>query len=191
MEKEVFQELTIKLIQIIKKGLIRFFERKKTNSKISKNRECCRNAPFLNMNKNYIKNAVEQIKIEEGFRNTPYICTNGYLTVGYGKRVDYIDLDEKTAENWLFEDSKELDKRIEDSFNWYADSPDSVKEVVLDMCYQMGISGFRKFKKTIYYLETEQYFEASEEMMDSKWARKDSPNRALRNSKKIKLQGEQ
>ena len=143
------------------------------------------------MKKNYIKKAVEQIKVEEGFRSTPYICTNGYLTVGYGKRVDYISVDEKTAENWLFEDSEKLDKRIEESFNWYANSPDPVKEVVLDMCYQMGISGFSKFKKTIYYLETEQYLDASEEMMDSKWARKDSPNRALRNSKKIKLQGEQ
>ena len=54
----------------------------------------------------------------------------------------------------------------------------------------MGISGFRKFKKTIYYLETEQYLEASEEMLDSKWARKDSPARALRLSEKIKIQGE-
>ena len=46
------------------------------------------------------------------------------------------------------------------------------------MVYQMGLSAFSKFKKTIYLLETEQYKDAAEEMLDSKWARKDSPNRA-------------
>ena len=35
-----------------------------------------------------------------------------------------------------------------------------------------------KFKKTIYLLETEQYEEASIEMLDSLWA-KQTPNRAI------------
>ena len=45
------------------------------------------------------------------------------------------------------------------------------------MCYQLGLSGFSKFKKTIYLLETEQYEDASVEMLDSLWA-KQTPNRA-------------
>jgi lysozyme len=45
------------------------------------------------------------------------------------------------------------------------------------MCYQLGLSGFSKFKKTIYYLETQQYDEAADEMLDSLWA-KQTPNRA-------------
>ena len=45
------------------------------------------------------------------------------------------------------------------------------------MCYQLGQSGFSKFKKTIYLLESEQYDEASIEMLDSLWA-KQTPNRA-------------
>ena len=52
------------------------------------------------------------------------------------------------------------------------------------MCYQMGISGFSKFKKTIYYLETEQYEEASTECLDSLWA-KQTPNRAKEVSEAI------
>ena len=52
------------------------------------------------------------------------------------------------------------------------------------MCYQIGVSGFNKFKKTIYYLETEQYEEASLEMLDSLWA-KQTPNRAKELSKQI------
>ena len=45
------------------------------------------------------------------------------------------------------------------------------------MCYQLGISGFSKFKKTIYLIETEQYEDASIEMLDSLWA-KQTPSRA-------------
>ena len=52
------------------------------------------------------------------------------------------------------------------------------------MCYQLGLSGFSKFKKTIYYLETEQYEEASIEMLDSLWA-KQTPNRAKELSAEI------
>ena len=49
---------------------------------------------------------------------------------------------------------------------------------LLDLVYQLGIKGFSRFKKSIYLLETEQYEEAAEELLDSKWARSDSPNRA-------------
>ena len=52
------------------------------------------------------------------------------------------------------------------------------------MCYQLGLRGFSKFKKTIYYLETEQYDEASIEMLDSLWA-KQTPGRAKELSKYI------
>ena len=53
------------------------------------------------------------------------------------------------------------------------------------MCYQLGISGFSKFKKTIYLLETEQYEEASVEMLDSLWA-KQTPRRAKELSEVIR-----
>ena len=53
------------------------------------------------------------------------------------------------------------------------------------MCYQLGVNGFSKFKKTIYLLETEQYEEASIEMLDSLWA-KQTPNRAQELSQEVK-----
>ena len=59
-----------------------------------------------------------------------------------------------------------------------------VKKVVINMCYQLGLRGFSKFKKTIYYLETEQYEEASIECLDSLWA-KQTPNRAKELSEQL------
>jgi len=75
-------------------------------------------------------------------------------------------------------------------FDWYKDAPQEVKEVVINMCYQLGINGFSKFKQTIYYLETEQYPEASEEMLDSLWYRQ-TPNRAKELSDTIKYIGKE
>ena len=75
-------------------------------------------------------------------------------------------------------------QRILIAFTWFEDIDVKAKGVVVEMCYQLGLRGFSKFKKTIYYLETEQYEEASIEMLDSLWA-KQTPNRAKELSAEI------
>ena len=70
-----------------------------------------------------------------------------------------------------------LELDISNKFEWFETSHYIVRDVVINMCYQLGLTGFSKFKQTIYYLETEQYEEASLEMLDSLWA-KQTPNRA-------------
>ena len=120
----------------------------------------------------------KRIKEHEGFSPVVYKCPNGYDTVGYGQRVKYLKVTEEQAEQWLVDEVKDLQRRISATFDWWEESPEDVKNVVISMVYQMGLKSFSSFKKTIYLLETEQYECASEEMLDSKWARKDSPNRA-------------
>ena len=53
------------------------------------------------------------------------------------------------------------------------------------MCYQLGVSGVSKFKKTLEYLENNEFKMASREMLDSLWARQ-TPNRAKKLSEIIK-----
>ena len=120
---------------------------------------------------------INQIKKHEGFRSTVYKCTEGYDTIGYGFAIKDLELDEDIAELILMRKLDNLQKRIASVFGWYYNSPKEVQDIVTNMCYQLGISGFSKFKKTVYYLETEQYEEASIEMLDSLWA-KQTPNRA-------------
>ena len=76
-------------------------------------------------------------------------------------------------------------ERIRKTFPWVNDAPIEIQDVVVDMCYQLGVSGFSKFKKTIYLLETEQYEEASIEMLDSLWA-KQTPSRAKELSEEVR-----
>ena len=122
-------------------------------------------------------NLIDDIKKHEGIRARVYQCTEGYDTIGYSFAIKDLELTEHIADQILMKKLSELNLKIIDRFKWYFTSPQKVQDVVVNMCYQMGISGFSKFKKTIYYLETEQYEEAADEMLDSLW-HKQTPNRS-------------
>tara|TARA_B100000519_G_scaffold189850_1_gene188754 strand:+ start:38 stop:442 length:405 start_codon:yes stop_codon:yes gene_type:complete len=122
-------------------------------------------------------NLIDNIKKHEGFRSRVYKCTEGYDTIGYGFAIKDLEIEKDIADIILERKIEKLTKRIILTLDWYNNSPKIVQDVVFEMCYQLGISGFSKFKKTIYYLETEQYEEAADEMLDSLW-HKQTPTRS-------------
>ncbi|QDP59705.1 MAG: putative endolysin [Prokaryotic dsDNA virus sp.] len=128
---------------------------------------------------------LERIKHHEGFRSRVYKCTEGYDTIGYGFAIKDLEMDEDIAELILMKKLDDLMNRIMKTFHWWRSAEDNVKDVVIEMCYQLGVRGFSKFKKTIDHLENKRYAKASVEMLDSKWARQ-TPNRALELSNIIK-----
>ena len=132
-----------------------------------------------------LKNILEDIKKHEGFRSKVYKCTEGYDTIGYGFAIKDLEIDESVADLILMKKLHTLLQRILVAFPWFQNINDEAKGVIINMCYQLGIRGFSKFKKTIYLLETEQYEEASVEMLDSLWA-KQTPNRAKELSEKLR-----
>ncbi len=124
-----------------------------------------------------LKEIMKDIKIHEGFKPKVYKCTEGYDTIGYGFAIKDLIIDEDVADLILMKKLFILLERIHIAFAWFKEIDDKAKGVVVNMCYQIGLRGFSKFKKTIYYLETQQYEEAADEMLDSLWA-KQTPNRA-------------
>ena len=67
---------------------------------------------------------------------------------------------------------------LAEKYDWFLSAPVEVKDIVMNMNYQLGVSAFSKFKKTIQYIKVKDYKAASIEMLDSKWARDDTPSRA-------------
>ena len=128
---------------------------------------------------------LDRIKHHEGFRAKVYQCTEGYDTIGYGFAIKDLELDEDISEMILMQKLDNLMTRIGKTFVWWRSADSTVKDVVVEMCYQLGVSGFSKFKKTIGHLENKRYSKASAEMLDSRWA-KQTPNRALELSNLIK-----
>tara|TARA_Y100001963_G_scaffold123907_1_gene174274 strand:- start:1083 stop:1493 length:411 start_codon:yes stop_codon:yes gene_type:complete len=128
---------------------------------------------------------IEAVKLSEGFRDKVYKDTLGIDTIGYGFAIKDLVIDEDIAEMIL---RRKLEKLVDDTnkrFSFLKDLPEQAQDVIYEMCYQLGITGVSKFKKTLAYLENFEYKMASKEMLDSKWA-KQTPNRAKKLSDIIK-----
>ena len=124
-----------------------------------------------------MKDIIEQLKVHEGYKSRVYKCTAGVDTIGVGFAIKDLELSEDVCDLILTEKLEVLEERFEKKFDWFATSPVEVRNVMLNMAYQLGFAGFCKFKKTIAYLQEAEWEKASEEMLDSRWA-KQTPNRA-------------
>ena len=120
---------------------------------------------------------IDSIKKNEGYVKVVYKDSLGIDTIGYGFAIKDLELDEDICDEILLRKLKDLDKKVNKKFGWFIYMPPNIKDVVIEMCYQLGVGGFSKFKKTISYLQNKQFKDASEEMLDSLWA-KQTPNRA-------------
>ena len=132
---------------------------------------------------------IDNIKESEGFRSKVYQCTEGHDTIGYGFAIKDLELDADICEIILERKVSQLIDRISNKFSWYVYMRQEIKDIVKEMCYQLGVTGFSKFKKTIAYLQDKKWEEASVEMLDSLWARQ-TPNRAKEMSDRVKKLGE-
>lgn len=144
------------------------------------------------------------LKFEEGNNYghpcTPYNDSLGYATIGIGKlcksktfmktqeqiNKECEDLaakctNDSVAEKWLSDDIDNYISCIETTANIkaaYDKSSDKRKAIHISMAIQLGCDGFSKFGKTLYLMAEEKWDEAADEMLDSKWAKNDSPKRA-------------
>ena len=117
----------------------------------------------------------DRIKTHEGFRNYVYKDSLGKRTIGYG----HLCLDDENWENDEQYDIEILDDCFESDFNdalWGAEDLigsipllPKAKEVIVEMVFQLGKGGVSKFKKMWEALAKEDYDEAANQMLDSRW----------------------
>ena len=124
-----------------------------------------------------MKDLLQKIKHHEGFRSRVYKCTEGYDTIGYGFAIKDLELDEDLAEEILIRKLEKLIKRVRTKFDWLDSVPREVQGVLVNMAYQMGLSGVCKFRLALKYMENQNWERAADEMLMSRWARQ-TPNRA-------------
>tara|TARA_R100001082_G_scaffold64188_2_gene36116 strand:- start:609 stop:1016 length:408 start_codon:yes stop_codon:yes gene_type:complete len=127
----------------------------------------------------------ESIKQHEGYVGIVYKDSLGIDTIGYGFAIKDLELDEDICDMILDRKLDNLKSMIKLKFDWFKYMPPEIQDVVMEMCYQLGVTGVSKFKKTIAFLRNKQWKEASVEMLDSLWARQ-TPNRAKELSNRVK-----
>ena len=124
----------------------------------------------------------KKIKKNEGFRDTAYLDSLGFATIGYGHLIKPKEknlLYRKTSKKKLLEIFiKDFDKALNDYEKFYKKNEhnQSTKEVLVEMIFQLGIDKQRRFVKMNGYLQEKQLFMASLEMKDSLW-HKQTPKR--------------
>ena len=141
-----------------------------------------------------LKRLKKQLKSDEGYRSNVYEDTLGKSTIGYGHRV--LSTDDMPIYSDGGFDGKEIAKEAKITFDKLLDKdmaiaiadaksligedhPPEILEGFSNMAFQLGKTKLSKFKKTIEFINNNNYMEASIEILDSNWA-KQTYNRANR-----------
>jgi len=111
-----------------------------------------------------------QLRLHEGVEHKPYKCTAGYLTIGVGRNIEERGLSDDEIDYILSNDVNIATDELVENFDWYADLDPIRQRVVIDMVFNLGMPRFKQFKNMITAIEAEDYVQASNEMMDSRWA---------------------
>lgn len=120
--------------------------------------------------------ALQLLKLHEGYRQKPYHCTAGKLTVGYGRNLDDVGLSVEESEYLLKNDINRAVMSLQ-AFPFWVKLSEARRAVLIDMHVNMGNSGLMKFRKMLDALTRHDYAAAASEMQKSLWY-KQVPNRA-------------
>lgn len=143
--------------------------------------------------RNTVELAVDILEKEEGYREFPYLCSEGYPTIGIGMRIGPKGADLKmytfsisaqAAKAWCEDRVRTIDINMM-KYPFYRGLDTNRKAIIISMSYQLGIVGVLKFKNMVAALEEKDYTRASIEALDSKWARQ-TPARAARHAESLK-----
>ena len=111
---------------------------------------------------------LSSVKFHEGLELKPYPDSVGVLTIGYGRNLER-GITKEEAEFLLLNDLK-ISKHEAKRMGFYEGLTDNRKDVIVEMIFNLGLTRFKNFKKTIGYINQANHSAAADEMLDSKWA---------------------
>jgi len=109
--------------------------------------------------------------LHEGYREKVYRCSGGRWTLGIGRNVQDKGISFPEAIFLLQNDILECKTLLQEKYSWFKELSENRQIVLVDMCFNLGITRLSKFKQTLAAIERGEYLLASQLMLDSKWAR--------------------
>tara|TARA_R100000808_G_C2130999_1_gene140231 strand:+ start:353 stop:778 length:426 start_codon:yes stop_codon:yes gene_type:complete len=124
---------------------------------------------------------MENLKREEGWSATVYDCSEGYETIGYGRNISSTGpgITKEEGEFLLANDIARCVDELEKALPWVSGCDRIVANVLVELCYQLGLPTLLKFKLTLNHLQQDQFEAGADELLRSRFA-KQTPARALR-----------
>lgn len=135
---------------------------------------------------------IAKLEEHEGFRTKVYKCTAGKDTIGIGYNLQANPLKlPKTEIQSLYSAGithekavlyaklvcNQVENDLKKHIVWFDKLDPNTQFVLINMGFQMGTAGVLGFHNTLNLIKEGKYAEASEQMLQSKWA-KQTPNRA-------------
>lgn len=136
----------------------------------------------------------------EGMRLTPYYCTAGKLTIGVGRNLednpltveeqralgDYMHgITENGAKMLLRNDMMRCYEALKHMLKNFDKLDANRQYALLDMCFQLGVKGLKKFRLMLRAIEKENFEMAAFECLNSEYARQ-VPKRAKKIANALK-----
>ena len=118
---------------------------------------------------------IEELKRDEGVVLTLYKCSAGKNTIGVGRNVDDRGITDDESDYLLSNDIDLCVKELEGTFPWFQTLSDTRQRVMVNMCFNLGLSRLMGFRKFLAAMEAGEWETAGVEMLDSKWARQVGP----------------
>lgn len=138
------------------------------------------------MNKDTMRKA---LRVDEDEVEYAYQDSEGYWTIGVGHLIDRRKggkLSKASIDFILNEDIDAKWTELVRALPWVANLNEARQHVLLNMAFNLGVSGLLGFKDTIRLVGAGKYKEAAVAMLDSKWA-KQVGDRAVRLAKMMEV----
>lgn len=124
-----------------------------------------------------------QKELEDDEGRAPYVYKDhlGYDTCGVGFLVDKAKggrIPDAVIDFWLNYLIDEREKQLDQYLPWWRTLSDIRQRALLNMAWQLGVSGLLGFPKMLGALQAGNWREAYRQALDSKWAKVDTPERA-------------
>lgn len=132
------------------------------------------------MNANVYAQCKEDIRRDEGLRLFPYKDSLGKLTIGYGRCIETRGITRLEAEDMLEHDVASVIGALTFKLPWFGSLDPVRQRVLVNMGVQLGIGGVLNFRRMLEAIRKSDYELAADEMLDSPWAREQTPQRAKR-----------
>lgn len=107
---------------------------------------------------------------DEGMKLKPYRCTAGALTIGVGRNLDDVGISKEEAMYLLDSDIKRVCEELDRTFPWWRSMSANRQRALVNMGFNLGLSGLKGFRKALAALEAGDYGRAADEFWNSRWA---------------------
>lgn len=121
-----------------------------------------------------MNNLKQMLRKHEGVKHYAYKCSAGRWTVGVGRNIDErggIGLSDHEIDYMLENDIKRVQKELDNTFEFYGKLDPVRQDVMVDICFNLGMPRLLKFKRALEAMSLHLYDEAAKEFLDSRWAR--------------------